>query len=64
MFVCDGIPDCWDSQDEMGCNKLNSCQDWWSAGYNVSGIYETGRGLLYDIPEIVAENKYACFAAP
>ena len=57
MFVCDGISDCWDSQDEMSCNKLNSCEDWWAAGYSISGIYQTGSDQLYAI----VEPKYTCF---
>ena len=39
-FVCDGIAECPDGGDEDGCEFPKTCQQWWDAGYHVSGIYK------------------------
>ena len=28
-----------DGEDERDCTLPNSCQEWWDAGYQTSGIY-------------------------
>ena len=38
-YKCDGITDCMDGEDERDCTLPNSCQEWWDAGYQTSGIY-------------------------
>ena len=39
VYVCDGIVDCTDGRDEYDCHTPNSCQEWWDAGYQDSGVY-------------------------
>ena len=38
--VCDGIPDCVSGVDENQCVVPDTCQEWWSAGYQNSGMYK------------------------
>ena len=42
MYKCDGITDCQSGEDENDCEKPDTCQGWWDAGYRTSGIYEIG----------------------
>ena len=38
--VCDGTPDCVSGEDENQCMVPETCQQWWSVGYQTSGIYK------------------------
>ena len=38
--VCDGTPDCVSGEDENWCMVPETCQQWWSVGYQTSGIYK------------------------
>ena len=38
--ICDGVTDCENGQDEMGCIVPETCQEWWNAGYKTSGTYK------------------------
>ena len=41
-YVCDGVQDCWNGQDELNCQFPKSCSDWWDAGYQNNGVYNIG----------------------
>ena len=41
-FVCDGVQDCWNGQDELNCQFPQSCSEWWNAGYQDNGVYNIG----------------------
>ena len=46
VFKCDGMIDCLNGEDEVGCQFPNSCQEWWDAGYHENGIYPMSKCFM------------------
>ena len=46
VFKCDGIVDCFNGEDEVGCQFPSSCQEWWDAGYHENGMYAMSKCFM------------------
>ena len=49
MYKCDGVADCVDRSDERSCQFPRTCQEWWYAGYQESGVYNICKCLFIGI---------------